>query len=79
MHIWFCVLKPRQAGCCRGEVYPGREPSDALGACPRTCGRLLGLSIARHVSGGDLTGLPAAAEVSAYRIVAEAVTNVPWQ
>ena len=49
------------------------------GACPWTCGRLLGLSIAWHVSGGDLTGLPAAAELSADRIVAEAVTNVPWQ
>ena len=48
MHIWFCALKPRQAGCCRGEVCPGREPSDALG----------GLSL---------------------EVVAEAVTNVPWQ
>jgi two-component system, NarL family, sensor kinase len=35
-----------------------------------------GLSIALHVSGGDLADLPAAVEVAAYRIAAEAVTNV---
>jgi len=35
-----------------------------------------GLSIALHIPGGDLAGLPAAVEVAAYRIVTEAVTNV---
>ncbi len=35
-----------------------------------------GVPIALHISGGDLNGLPAAIEVAAYRIAAEAVTNV---
>jgi two-component system, NarL family, sensor kinase len=35
-----------------------------------------GLSIALHILGGQLDGLPAAVEEAVYRIVAEAVTNV---
>ena len=65
-------------------VYGLRPPAlDELGlagALREQAARLerqvAGLSIAVHIPGGDLDGLPAAVEVAAYRIITEAVTNV---
>jgi signal transduction histidine kinase len=65
-------------------VYGLRPPAlDELGLAgavreqaARLEGQAAGLSIAMHIPGGDLDGLPAAVEVAAYRIIIEAVTNV---
>jgi len=65
-------------------VYGLRPPAldelglaDALREQATRLGRqAAGLSIALHIPGGDLDGLPAAVEVAAYRIIIEAVTNV---